>query len=798
MRSDPIFSVVIPTRDNIPYLHSTLESIKNVTDPNLLSKLEIIVVSNGGNKEKESTFGFISGYGKTYPTTIKLLHTNSAGFSHAVNFGLKESKGQYLMFLNDDVVVSEGWLSTMVMAMEQASTEYPKVKFGYCGPRSNNVMDVQLIPRGTFPNQDRPEGANETAQLLRQSPNPNWTPTQVISGFCFLMTREMYEAVGDLTSFGLGGFEDNDYCLRAVEKGYIGLIANKAFIFHFGQQTLSRVAPRSWWGDRGKFLEKWNSKKGYKTLCVSYRVRISSEHDLDLLTKSVEVSSKLGDWVVILDDNSVFDLSIVFKNNEKVNVVKSKFSDLNEVRDRQILLELAQSYNPDWIMNLDHDEYPDESVTPSDLQRLMNPVDPQTKMYALPMAHFWRGTTHCRADGVWGNLFYAWLWKNEKAWGGIEPRGSNLHCRRAPHLLPNDATRFSTVFTIKHLGYADYEKQVLPKYDYYNEVDRTEDKSLIGSENYSHFIDESHMCLLKYKANKVDLLYLVKDEVDDLLTRIQQYHHQFSNIIVVHTGLGDEVKKICDTYGVQYYKFSCCSESSDPEHLICDFSAARNFAIEKSNADYIAFMDPDEEFIAQTISKLDKVLLDGPPDAVMCDIHNLRYMENGKDIEIFKTQQPRIFRNTPILRYNDPVHETLERAVRENPHLRLVNAGVVINHFGFLKTDKTQRKQKNDRYAKRLEKFLDANPNNARALFSLAVDRIENDRIDEGENLMVQALELDPAFWTARWEVARRLSNKIITLLNCPENLRPKDERWQYAAKFLNDLVKYFPEMAQR
>jgi hypothetical protein len=56
--------------------------------------------------------------------------------------------------------------------------------------------------------------------------------------------------------------------------------------------------------------------------------------------------------------------------------------------------------------------------------------------------------------------------------------------------------------------------------------------------------------------------------------------------------------------------------------------------------------------------------------------------------------------------------------------LKIVNPNITINHFGFLKTTPEQRKEKNAKYAKKLEEFLTLNPGNARAMFALGIDRM--------------------------------------------------------------------------
>jgi GT2 family glycosyltransferase len=89
-------------------------------------------------------------------------------------------------------------------------------------------------------------------------------PADRLVGFCLLITRACFEKVGVLDEgFGVGCYDDDDYCLRAKEAGFTLLVALDVWIHHEGSRTFR--SQRIDYGklmeaNRKKFLEKWDAR----------------------------------------------------------------------------------------------------------------------------------------------------------------------------------------------------------------------------------------------------------------------------------------------------------------------------------------------------------------------------------------------------------------------------------------------------------------------------------------------------------------------------------------------------------
>ena len=90
-----------------------------------------------------------------------------------------------------------------------------------------------------------------------------------ITGFCMLIPRKVFQEIGYFDErFGKGNFEDDDYCFRAIYKGYKLLIANDSFIFHFGSVSFSGESvdwQKLMQENQKKFEEKWKKASFFVT-----------------------------------------------------------------------------------------------------------------------------------------------------------------------------------------------------------------------------------------------------------------------------------------------------------------------------------------------------------------------------------------------------------------------------------------------------------------------------------------------------------------------------------------------------
>lgn len=210
-------SIILVTFNQLEYTRLCLDSIRrNTSEP-----YELIIIDNAST---DGTRNYLMELDKAKV----IFNPTNLGFPAAVNQGMRAAKGRQVLLLNNDCVVPAGWLGRLLTSLHS----HPQI--GLVGPCSNCVSGEQQIPVSYKDLKDLDEFARRWAQA-----NPGRVQdTDRLVGFCLLIKRAVIDAVGLLDEqFGMGNFEDDDYCLRAVRAGFRAVIAREAFVHHFGGRS---------------------------------------------------------------------------------------------------------------------------------------------------------------------------------------------------------------------------------------------------------------------------------------------------------------------------------------------------------------------------------------------------------------------------------------------------------------------------------------------------------------------------------------------------------------------------------
>ncbi len=239
-------SIIILGYNQLALTKSCLDSIdKYTTSPH-----EIIIVDNGSDNE---TIEYFREYKDGRDNVHVIFNKENRGFAAGNNQGLALSRGEYVLLLNNDTVVTDGWLSRMLAVFQN----HPEA--GLVGPMSNFVSGPQLISDVPYKNMEQ---MHQFAKQLAEKNSGQTAESFRLVGFCLMARRAVVDRIGGLDErFGSGNFEDDDFCVRAAIAGFKSLIAKDVFIHHVGGQTFQalnidykRSLERNW----EIFRSKWN------------------------------------------------------------------------------------------------------------------------------------------------------------------------------------------------------------------------------------------------------------------------------------------------------------------------------------------------------------------------------------------------------------------------------------------------------------------------------------------------------------------------------------------------------------
>lgn len=223
-----LVDIVVPTRGHPDYLAACLASLAEATDvPH-----RVIVVDSG---EQPAT-GLPAGVTVVRPP-------RPLGFAEAVNAGAAAGRAPYLCLLNDDTIVSRGWLRPLIDTLGAGVAA--------CNPLSNcdqgwlhdydlSLDGFPLRPAAAYLDgahvrlRDDPGTALPVARLRQAPGRERVYEREWVAFFCTVLPRRVWDEVGPLDEGFDGGCEDVDWCRRAARLGYRAAVNERSFVFHFG------------------------------------------------------------------------------------------------------------------------------------------------------------------------------------------------------------------------------------------------------------------------------------------------------------------------------------------------------------------------------------------------------------------------------------------------------------------------------------------------------------------------------------------------------------------------------------
>lgn len=224
----PLVSIIIPSKDNFNIYKRCIESLVNKT---VYKNYEIIHVDNGSDANNKKLYDALN---KKYNIQYH-YEKMDFNFSQMCNLGVKNTKGDYILFLNDDIeIIDADWMDKMLGQAELehvgavgAKLYYPNGdKIQHCG-----VINLDAGPSHLF-------CGYSDAQIYYYGRNRLRYDVLAVTGACLLLSREKFMEVKCFDENLPVAYNDVDLCFKLVEAGYFNVVCNDVHLYH--HESVSR------------------------------------------------------------------------------------------------------------------------------------------------------------------------------------------------------------------------------------------------------------------------------------------------------------------------------------------------------------------------------------------------------------------------------------------------------------------------------------------------------------------------------------------------------------------------------
>jgi len=759
-------SIVILTYNELDCTRECLESIaRNTPEPH-----EIILVDNGSS---DGTLPYLRELCAGDPRYRLQENGENLGFAAGCNLGMRLARGGRILLLNNDVVVTRGWLAGMLDCLERAPGA------GIVGPMSNEVAGPQRVAGTSYRSTEELEAF---ARSFGRANGGRRIPVGRVVGFCLLLTRELLERVGELDeSFGSGNFEDDDFCLRAALAGFGCVIAGDVFIHHYGSRSFKANGidyARAMATNRAVYDAKWDlarldeqlAKKLVSRNAITQGRRLARQgrpgEAVDLLLQqgikfsptNREPYRALAE--VLLDAGSFQDALEVLDQipgGEDVTTAilaglcQRGLGQLDQARqcaERALRRdpESADALYLDGTLALARGE----TDAAEALLRAGLAADPGCGPCYTELASLsWdRGA---RDEGL------------QLAELGFVLSPLNMVALSRFHAFAGDCdalareeerVRDARAIYPEHQGLAFGLIEIMIRRGLYPEAMAQIQQAAVDFGMGDAMIDAAlsvrdrigPMTASRGGRGTISLCMIVKDEARHLPAVLQSVRPLVDEIVVVDTGSSDRSADIARVFGARLFSFPWNGS----------FSEARNFSLTQANCDWILVLDADEVLAANDLPPL-RALLDRSvaPTAFSFTTRNYTFEITRKNWTAnageysgeeqgcgwTPSEKVRLFPNDYRLRFQGAVHELMEPSL-VGCAIPIHACDVPVHHYGKLDTEKSLLKQ--EQYYLLGLKKLEETGGDAASLTELALQATELERFQEAKELWHRLLQARP------------------------------------------------------
>jgi len=747
-------SIIIVTHHHLEQTKKCVKSIrKHTPQPH-----EIIFVDFGS---ADGTVKWLQSQTRENKNYRLIENKEDVERSKSPNQGIEASRGEFIVLLDQDALVTEGWLDSMLHCLNSGSDN------GIIGPMSNHANGRQKLTDDAYPSVDF---FDKYAAIFKERFHYRRFPCQKVAGFCMLFKRTLTEKIGLIDERLVADqFADEDYCVRAALEGYKNLIAGDVLI----HQSIGKKINQ----DRKIILDKWTLSLGTaqgRKLAVLKTMEFADT--LYAQGKTDQAIEALINCIKFTPDekNIYYELARILLESKRFSEAWEVLGTTPEGARNELK---GLEYSGYITEGLDQD---DEAAAFADrMLSLEGRYPPALNLKGI--LAYKRGETDQAQDyfqkAIDADPGYGEAWTNLGVlyWKMDKPEEALAHLKSGFILSPAvpdvSSLYYSVVSSLGayHEAEADFrealkfypgnKKLIFLSIDILIQQGKFDEALYMIQDALSLYGPDEEMLnaalsvrdkigpLQIEKASKkgsLSLSMIVKNEERYLIPCLKSIRDVVDEMIIVDTGSTDKTVDIARIFGAKIFDFPWTG----------DFAAARNYALEKASGHWILILDGDEVLSSLDFKELKEIISRKSSQPAAYSIVTRNYVTNvsiigwtkndGKYPEEAGTgwidsKKVRLLTRSKDAYFSNPVHETMESSLIE-ANIPIYACNIVVHHYGKLDTAKDLQKGE-DYYLLGKIKY-ENDPNNTKYVLELARQAQVLGKHEEAIELWIKLIDL--------------------------------------------------------
>ena len=254
----PLVSIIVPTKDQLPLLNGLIDSLLSKTS---YINYELLIVDN--NTEEPAARAYLDGIERLNSQQLRVLrYPHPFNYSAINNFAAMHARGEYLILLNNDTAVLHAdWIEALLNHAQRPEVGIVGAKLHFPDGRiQHGGVVLGLRGPADHPFIGQPMEADGYMHRLRV--DQNYT---AVTAACLMIRKSVYEEVGGLDEQDFKvSYNDVDLCLKVQQAGYLTVWTPYARLMHVGNvsqnkvdKTAQEAKQKRFQGEQNAMYRKW-------------------------------------------------------------------------------------------------------------------------------------------------------------------------------------------------------------------------------------------------------------------------------------------------------------------------------------------------------------------------------------------------------------------------------------------------------------------------------------------------------------------------------------------------------------